>query len=87
MNAVGATFSASEDVEKLQDVIRQLEIQNAKLRSRVSPSKLTPKNEKKPKIRIAENMKVNHPNDNNLDELDLDQTLGSNFEQQIVEAS
>ena len=42
MQAVESGFSASDDVEKLQNVIRQLEIQNAKLRSRVTPSKMTP---------------------------------------------
>ena len=47
MQAVEAnSFTASEDVEKLQDVIRQLEIQNARLRSRMAPGQKTPKTEK-----------------------------------------
>ena len=41
----GSYSAANEDVEKLQDVIRQLELQNAKLRQRI-PAGKSPKVEK-----------------------------------------
>ena len=45
------SYQGKEDVEKLQDVIRQLELQNAKLRKKFGndtgmPSKNTPLKEK-----------------------------------------
>ena len=57
----GSYSAANEDVEKLQDVIRQLELQNAKLRQRI-PAGKSPKVEKHDVGELTKNlilMKIN----------------------------
>ena len=53
----GSYSAANEDVEKLQDVIRQLELQNAKLRQRI-PAGKSPKVEKHDVGELIKNLKT-----------------------------